>query len=435
MSELVWPIDIGITNILMRMLVGRCCTMLYSMKDPIRIGIVGGGQLGKMLAMECKRLSMRVNILDPSDECPASMFADELIVARFNDADAMNRLAEMSDVVTYEIELADADILEGIERRGHKVRPPAHTLRIVQDKFMQKHLLHKSGIPVAEFFPVKSVDDIHSIASSIGYPVMLKAKKGGYDGRGNLLVKGCDDTINYRIERFVDEKGGWNSVYVERFIDFVKEVSVIVARSRKEGEVVVAYPVAENIHDDGILDTSIVPARIPGQLADKARNIAMDVIKAFDGIGVFGVEMFIARNGFSRTDRTAVDAGDDGYMILVNEVAPRVHNTGHYSIEACNISQFEQHIRAILDLPLVEPRMVCKAAVMVNILGDERVNGYYAIDGMEDIMGMDARLHIYGKRSNKGRRKLGHITLLGDDLDDVISKALLIKSKLRLVSI
>lgn len=410
--------------------------MLYSMKDPIRIGIVGGGQLGKMLAMEAKRLSMRVNVLDPSDECPASMFADELIVARFNDTDAMNRLAEISDVVTYEIELADANILESIERRGYKVRPPAHTLKIVQDKFMQKHVLHKSGIPVAEFFPVNGIDDVHSIASSIGYPVILKAKKGGYDGRGNLLVKGYDDTINYRIEMFVDEKGGWSSVYVERFIDFVKEVSVIVARGNKEGEVVVAYPVAENIHDDGILDTSIVPARIPEQVADKAREIAMDVIKALDGIGVFGVEMFIVRNGFNRTiTGTAVDAGEDGYTILVNEVAPRVHNTGHYSIEACNISQFEQHIRAILDLPLVEPRMVCKAAVMVNVLGDYRVNGYYAIDGIEDIMGMDARLHIYGKRSNKGRRKLGHIILLGDDLDDLISKALLIKSKLRLVSV
>lgn len=409
--------------------------MIYSMKDPIRIGIVGGGQLGKMLAMEAKRMSMRVNILDPSDDCPASMLADELIVAGFNDADAMNRLAEMSDVVTYEIELANADILESLERRGHRVRHPAHTLRIVQDKFMQKHVLHKSGIPVAEFFPVKSVEDVHSLASSIGYPIMLKAKKGGYDGRGNLLVKGhTDDGINDRVKRFVYEKGGWDAVYAEGFIDFIKEVSVIVARSSK-GDVV-AYPVAENVHDDGILDTSMVPARIPERVEYEARRVAMDVIQALDGIGVFGVEMFVAKSSNSNKNKNGSKIGDaDGYSILVNEVAPRVHNTGHYSIEACNISQFEQHIRAILDLPIVEPRMVCKAAVMVNILGDSRVDGYYAIDGMEDIMGMGALVHIYGKRTNKGRRKLGHVTLLGDDLDDIIGKAMLIKSKLRLVSV
>ncbi|MEM4398436.1 MAG: 5-(carboxyamino)imidazole ribonucleotide synthase [Candidatus Nitrosocaldus sp.] len=409
--------------------------MIYSMKDPIRVGIVGGGQLGKMLAMEAKRLSMKVNVLDSSDDCPASMLADELIVAGFNDADAMNRLAEMSDVLTYEIELADANILEGIERRGHKVRPPAHALRIVQDKFVQKHTLNKSSIPVADFFPVKGVDDVHSLAKSIGYPVILKTKRGGYDGRGNLLVKGYDDSMNDRIERFVDGRGGWNSVYVERFINFLKEVSVIVARNSK-GDVV-TYPVAENIHDDGILDTSIVPARIPASLADKARRIAMDVIQTLDGIGVFSVEMFVARNYNASSSYYDGNnsADEDGYSILVNEVAPRVHNTGHYSIEACNVSQFEQHIRAILDLPLAEPRMVCNAAVMMNILGDSRVNGYYAIDGIEEIMSMGARLHIYGKRSNKDRRKLGHITLLGDDLDDTLRKMMLIKSKLRLVAV
>ncbi len=398
------------------------------MKSPIRIGIVGGGQLGKMIAMEAKRLSMMVNILDPSDDCPASMLADELLVAGFNDADAVNRLAEMSDVVTYEIELTGADLLEGLERKGYMIRPPARALRIVQDKFMQKHVLSKSGIPVVEFFPVKSIDDVHSLAGSIGYPLMLKAKKGGYDGRGNILVKGYDENMNDRIRRFVDERGGWDAVYAERFVDFVKEVSVIVARSSK-GDVV-AYPVAENVHDDGILDTSVIPARITEQLAYNARRIAMDVIQALDGIGVFGIEMFVAKNNNSSKISDA-----DGYSILVNEVAPRVHNTGHYSIEACNVSQFEQHIRAILDLPLVEPRLVCKAAVMVNILGDSRVNGYYAIEGIEDIMAMGAKVHIYGKRSNKGRRKLGHITLLGDDLDDTIKKAMLIRSKLRLVSV
>ncbi|MEM4285756.1 MAG: 5-(carboxyamino)imidazole ribonucleotide synthase [Candidatus Nitrosocaldus sp.] len=399
--------------------------MLY-MNNPLRIGIVGGGQLGKMLAMEAKRLSMRVNILDPSDDCPASMLADELIVAGFDDAEAIERLAGMSDVITYEIELADADILASLERKGYRVRPPAHVLRIVQDKFMQKYTLNKSNIPVAEFFKVSSIDDLHSIARSIGYPIVLKVRKGGYDGRGNIVVKGYDDS-NDKIVRFVDARGGWDSVYVERFIPFIKEVSVIVARSSRDE--VVAYPVVENIHDDGILDTTIVPARIPEGLAYKARRIAMDVIRALDGIGVFGVEMFIAKDGKSMDGEC-----EDGYSILVNEVAPRVHNTGHYSIDACNISQFEQHIRAILDLPLIEPRMLCKAAVMINILGNDSINGYYAIE-LEKVMRIDARIHIYGKRINKGRRKLGHITLLGDDLDELLRSAMHIKSALRLVSV
>lgn len=408
--------------------------MLYSMKNPLSIGIVGGGQLGKMLAMEAKRLSIRVNVLDPSDDCPASMLADELIVASFNDAEAIERLAGMSDAVTYEIELADADILTSLERKGYKVRPPADALRIVQDKFMQKYMLSKSNIPVAESFTVNSIDDLHSIAKSIGYPVMLKVKRGGYDGRGNILVKGYDDPTNDRIARFVASKGGWGSVYVERFIPFIKEVSVIVARSSNEE--VVAYPVAENVHDNGILDTSMVPARIPEELAYKARRVAMDVIKALDGIGVFGVEMFVTESdGESNSGNNISNGDDDGYSVLVNEVAPRVHNTGHYTIEACNVSQFEQHIRAVLDLPLIEPRMVCKAAVMINILGNDSINGYYAIDGIERIMYMDAKIHIYGKRSNKGRRKLGHITLVGDDLDDLLKSAMQIKSALRLVSV
>ncbi|MCS6768119.1 MAG: 5-(carboxyamino)imidazole ribonucleotide synthase [Candidatus Nitrosocaldus sp.] len=414
--------------------------MMYSM-NPVRIGIVGGGQLGKMLAMEAKRMSMRVNILDPSEDCPASMLADEVIVSGFNDAEAVTRLAEMSDVVTYEIELADADLLERLERKGHRIRPPASALRIVQDKFMQKHVLRKNGIPVADFFPIKGMDDLHSIAGDIGYPLMLKAKKGGYDGRGNMLVKG--DASMDRVKGFVGARGGWDAVYVERFVPFIKEVSVIVARSSK-GEVV-AYPVAENVHDNGILDTSIVPARIPEPLAERAREIAMDVIEALGGIGVFGVEMFVAKGSMGGRRDSGEGAGayvhgyadegeGDGY-ILVNEVAPRVHNTGHYSIEACNVSQFEQHIRAILDLPLVEPRMVCRAAAMVNILGNESIDGYYAIDGIERVMGMGARVHIYGKRSNRGRRKLGHVTILGDDIDSVIRAAMQIKSTIRLVSV
>lgn len=201
-------------------------------------------------------------------------------------------------------------------------------------------------------------------------------------------------------------------------MNFVKEISVIVARAYDGSSV--AYPVAENIHDDGILDTSIVPARIDEHTYNKAREIARDVIDAFNGIGVFGVEMFLTSDG----------------SIMVNEIAPRVHNSGHYTIEACNVSQFEEHIRAIMDMPLVEPRMICNSAVMVNILGNDAVNGKYALSNIDALLSIDGlRLHIYGKSTNKGRRKLGHMTILSNSREDAIAKAMYARSLLKIISV
>ncbi len=389
--------------------------MQLDVSAPIRLGIIGGGQLGKMLSMDAKGLGLRVNILDPSHDCPVSSLADEHVVANFNDREGISRLAGMSDVITYEIELADADALEALEDKGYKVRHPSYVLRVVQDKLMQKHTISKHGIPTPRFYILNG--NIQDIAGKIGYPFLIKVRKGGYDGRGNFLVKSIDDLNSSTFKEFMT-RGKDIGFYAEEYIEFVKEVSVIVARSSNGRSV--AYPVAENIHDNGILDTSIVPARIDKHIAEKAKRIAIDVINVLGGIGVFGVEMFLTKDG----------------NVMVNEIAPRVHNTGHYSIEACNVSQFEQHIRAILDLPLVEPYLICEAAIMVNILGNDGI-GKYAIDRVEELLSIDGlRLHVYGKRVNKGRRKLGHFTVVSNkSIYDAIEKAMYARSILKLINV
>jgi 5-(carboxyamino)imidazole ribonucleotide synthase len=391
--------------------------MDLNVSNPPRIGIVGGGQLGKMLAMDAKRLGLKVNILDPSYDCPASSIADEHIVAGFNDRQGIMRLAEMSHVLTYEIELVDADVLKELEDKGYKVRHPSYVVKVTQDKYMQKFILSKHGIPTARFMLIDgNISDI----SSLGYPLVIKVRKGGYDGRGNIVIRSKEDLESLRLKEFIRRYSSKDNIgfYAEEYVNFVKEISVIVARAYDGSSV--AYPVAENIHDDGILDTSIVPARIDEHTYNKAREIARDVIDAFNGIGVFGVEMFLTSDG----------------SIMVNEIAPRVHNSGHYTIEACNVSQFEEHIRAIMDMPLVEPRMICNSAVMVNILGNDAVNGKYALSNIDALLSIDGlRLHIYGKSTNKGRRKLGHMTILSNSREDAIAKAMYARSLLKIISV
>ena len=391
--------------------------MDLNVSNPPRIGIVGGGQLGKMLAMDAKRLGLKVNILDPSYDCPASSIADEHIVAGFNDRQGIIRLAEMSDVLTYEIELVDADVLKELEDKGYKVRHPSYVVKVTQDKYMQKFILNKHGIPTVRFM---LIDGNLSDVSSLGYPLVIKVRKGGYDGRGNIVIRSKEDLDSLRLKEFIRHYSSKDNIgfYAEEYVNFVKEISVIVARAYDGSSV--AYPVAENIHDDNILDTSIIPARIDEHTYNKAREIARDVIDAFNGIGVFGVEMFLTSDG----------------SIMVNEIAPRVHNSGHYTIEACNVSQFEEHIRAIMDMPLVEPRMICNSAVMVNILGNDAVNGKYALSNIDALLSIDGlRLHIYGKSTNKGRRKLGHITILSNSREDAIAKAMYARSLLKIISV
>lgn len=372
---------------------------LLAIKRPIRVGIIGGGQLGKMIAHEARRMSLKVIVLDPTEGCPASGIADEQIVADFKDERAIMRLAGKSDVLTYEIELANSTALKDLEARTYPVRPAPETLHIVQNKFRQKSFLRQHKIDVADFERVRSEDHLYQLCDNFGFPVMLKACENSYDGRGNFLITSREqvrDAFNYFSEK---------ELMVEKFVPFTKEISIMVARN-PSGEVA-SFPVAENIHKNGILDTSIVPAGINQEIQLKAKSIAEMTMEVLKGAGIFGIEMFVTKKG----------------DVLINEIAPRPHNSGHYTNEACSVSQFEQHLRAVLDLPLSKPELLCPA-VMVNILGNEHSTGSYTIKGLRRLLSVPGvKLYVYGKKTSKPGRKLGHFTATGRTVEEAVMRA------------
>lgn len=383
---------------------------LLAVENPICVGIIGGGQLGKMIAHEARRMSLKVIVLDPTEGCPASGIADEQIVAGFKDEDAIMRLAAKCDVLTYEIELANSTTLKDLEAKSYPVRPSPETLYIIQNKFRQKSFLRKHKIDVADFERVRSEDHLYQLCERFGFPAMLKACENSYDGRGNFLITSREQipkAFNYFSK---------NEIMVEKFVPFIKEISIMVARN-PSGEIA-SFPVAENIHKNGILDTSIAPARINQEVELKAKRIAemtMDVLK---GAGIFGIEMFVTNKG----------------DVLINEIAPRPHNSGHYTNEACSVSQFEQHLRAVLDLPLSKPELLCPA-VMVNILGNEHLTGPYAIKGLRRLLSVaGVKLYVYGKKTSKPGRKLGHITATGRTVEEALMRAAMARNAYELTA-
>ncbi|HJU34429.1 MAG TPA: 5-(carboxyamino)imidazole ribonucleotide synthase [Nitrososphaera sp.] len=372
---------------------------LLAIERPIRVGIIGGGQLGKMIAHEAKRMSVGVIVLDPTIGCPASGIADQQIVADFKDEDAIMRLAAKSDVITYEIELANSVALKELVAKSYPVRPAPETLYIIQNKFRQKSFLRKNKIDVADFGKVTSEDQLYRLSEDYGFPVMLKACEDSYDGRGNFIIKSRDQVPE--AFRYFSA----NEVMLEKFVPFTKEISIMVARN-PSGEVA-SFPVAENYHKNSILDTSIVPARINQEIESKARRMAEMTMEVLQGSGIFGIEMFVTKD-------------ED---VLINEIAPRPHNSGHYTNEACSVSQFEQHLRAVLDLPLIKPELLCPA-VMVNILGKENLNGPYVINGLRRVLSVPgAKLYVYGKQTSKPGRKIGHVTATGRTVEQALERA------------
>ncbi|MEM2856847.1 MAG: 5-(carboxyamino)imidazole ribonucleotide synthase [Candidatus Nitrosocaldaceae archaeon] len=377
-----------------------------SLDKPLRLGIIGGGQLGKMIAQEAYRMGLSVVILDPTKDCPASKLADEHIVADFDNEDAIIELAKRSDILTYEIELANAFILSRLEREGYRVAPSSYTLNIIQDKLIQRKILKENNIPVPRFEEVNSRDTLLAALDKLGYPAILKARRGSYDGRGNFVIRDKNDidTALY----FIANKPS----FLEEFVNYSKEVSIMVARNVSNS--IATFPLVENIHRDSILYLTLAPAKVDEKIKEEAENIANKCMNILKGAGIFGIEMFV-------NDR-----------ILVNEIAPRPHNSGHYSIEACDISQFEMHIRAILDLPLHNPKLLT-AAAMVNILGDLS-HVKYVIEGIDHALTLpNVRIHIYGKKESKKGRKLGHITALADSVEEAASKAERARSMIRIV--
>ena len=362
-----------------------------------KIGIIGGGQLGKMMILDGKRLDTQFVILDPTEHCPAHSIADRHIVADFDDVEAIVRMAQDTDVVTYEFEHISVEALRRLEAEGHKVYPSAQTLSRIQNKLTQKQWLKKHGIAVPDFMPADGPEDIRHAAEVYGYPVMLKTCTGGYDGKGNALVESEE-----QVETAFRELGaGRLPLMVERLIDFEKEVSILACRS-ENGEMAV-FPVAENVHHNSILDETTVPAVISEASAKEAMEVAKACLQAFDACGMLCIELFVTREGH----------------ILVNELAPRPHNSGHYTIEGCYTSQYENHVRAILGYPLGNPDLI-RPTAMKNIIGER--NGLAEVTGLEEAYRFpNVKVHIYGKEQVKTGRKMGHITATGSTLEEALA--------------
>ena len=376
--------------------------------NQITLGIIGGGQLGKMMGLEARRMSINLVYLDPEINCPASTISDQMIVSDFKDEKAIIELAKKSDVLTYEIELANSSVLKGLESRGYVVHPASQVLYTIQNKIRQKKFLRDNRIPVPDFEEVISIEQAKKICKEFCYPLVLKACEDSYDGRGNFLINSPSD-----VERGIQYFKGRRCM-IEKFIHFSKEISVMVARNF-QGQIV-SFPVVQNIHINNILDTTIAPADINRAVESEAKLIAEKVVQSLRGVGVFGIEMFL-----------------EGNELLINEIAPRPHNSGHYSIEACSISQFEEHIRAILGLPLIKPRLMTPA-VMKNILGIPNYVGTYSFKGIDKALSIPGlKLHFYGKKFTKPQRKLGHFTITAEKIEEALSRAKTVGNLLRVV--
>lgn len=353
------------------------------------IGIVGGGQLGRMLTLAALPLGFRVVVLDPSAHSPAAQAGAEQIVGNLYDETALRDLAARADYLTVEIEHLDANTLEAIAQAGKPVNPAPQTIRLIQDKFRQKEFLHRKGIPVAPFTDVTSSFSAKQALQRFGGSMLLKTRNGAYDGRGNRMVQSESD-LQAALQQFADAP-----LYAEAVVPFIKELAVMVARG-SDGDIRV-YPVVETIHQRNICLETITPAAVQKRAATAATNLAKQVAGLLSGAGVFGIEMFLTPGG----------------TVLVNEIAPRVHNSGHYTLDACRTSQFEQHVRAISGLPLGSTELVVPAAVMMNILGER--NGPTNVQGLSDVLAIPhVGVHLYGKSPTKIDRKMGHLTATAD---------------------
>ena len=357
------------------------------------LGIIGGGQLGMMITEAAKKMPEHISkiiVIDPVENCPAAQVGAEQILADFKDKNAIISLADKSDIITYEIESGDSEVLKSVEKNT-EISPSPETLSIIQDKFLQKSFLLKNNIPVSDFMEIKNIEEIQEGLKEFGYPALLKARRDAYDGRGNFKIN-SENEIQKAYDYFKGQK-----LLLEKYVPFKMEVSVIASRNTK-GQIK-TYPLVENIHQENILRETIAPARVSEKITKNAENIAnmtMDVLK---GAGVFGIEMFVTQ--------------DD--EIVINEIAPRVHNSGHHTLQSSKTSQFEQHLRAILGLDLGDTTLECPT-IMYNILGSKSFEGkYIPIDLSEH----NVFLKMYGKEISKPSRKLGHINLVAKDNEPI----------------
>ena len=358
------------------------------------VGVLGGGQLGRMLALTGIPMGYRFIALEPAEDSPMAQAAGRQITAAYDDLAAARRLAEEADVITYEFENVDAGVAALLAEEAYV--PQGHELLFTtQHRLREKRAIEAAGIPVAPYAAVQSEAELAEAVARIGVPCVLKTATGGYDGKGQVVIRVAEEAE----AAYAALGAGAVQLVLERFIRFTHELSVIAARSAS-GEVR-AFPAAENIHVDNILHVSIAPARLPADLCREAEELAVRLAEALGVVGLLAVELFLTEDG----------------QLYVNELAPRPHNSGHYTIEACYTSQFEQHLRAICDLPLGLPDLHTPA-VMVNLLGQHVEPAFAWLAGQEaEEPGLSVKLHLYGKKEAKPNRKMGHITLLGDDTE------------------
>jgi 5-(carboxyamino)imidazole ribonucleotide synthase len=369
------------------------------------IGIIGGGQLGRMLAMEARRLGYRTCVLDPDPQSPAGQVADDRVVASLSDAEAMRELARRVQVATYEFENVDAGAVGAAEALV-PVYPGSMVLRIAQHRVLEKMTVARLGFPVPDFAALRSRQDLDEALRRIPLPLVLKTATAGYDGKGQAMVQSLEEAES-AFDRLAAR---CDTLIAEAFVDFAMELSVICARTA-DGRVA-CYPPAENRHRAGILDVTLAPARVPPAVVAQARDVAVGIAEGLGLVGLLAVEMFLARDG----------------RLLVNELAPRPHNSGHHTLDACATSQFEQLLRAICHLPLGATELYAPAA-MANLLGDLWREGRQP-DFTRALAVPGVRLHLYGKAAARPGRKMGHLCAVADPLDVALERVLTARSAL-----
>jgi 5-(carboxyamino)imidazole ribonucleotide synthase len=360
------------------------------------LGVLGGGQLGRMFVLQARTMGYSVTVLDPDLQSPAGQMADVHLRAAYSDPHALDQLAAACAAVTTEFENVPAEALERLER-SCRVRPPVKAVAVAQDRISEKSFLQRAGFRTAPFRPVRNEEELRAAVRTVKLPALLKTSRLGYDGKGQAPIDRPEEAAAAyaavgRVECVLEER-----------LALETELSVVLARG--DDGAIATFPVGENRHRDGILETTVVPARVPQGTADEALTTARGVAGALEYVGVLGVEMFVA----------------DGGRVYVNEIAPRPHNSGHYTLDACSADQFEQQLRALCGLPLAEPRLLTPVA-MVNLLGDLWQSGPPRWDEVFRRPGV--RLHLYGKAEPRPGRKMGHLNCLANDPDRALALAL-----------
>ncbi|WP_447979159.1 5-(carboxyamino)imidazole ribonucleotide synthase [Candidatus Nitrospira bockiana] len=365
------------------------------------LGVLGGGQLGAMFTAAAQRLGYRVAVWDPDPDAPAHRTADRSVPASFLDPAGLAAFRSDLEGVTYEWENVPVSLAEELEA-AVPVRPAARILRLIQNRLTQKTFLLDRGFPVARFCGLTEPGQIRRAAEQIGYPCLCKTATFGYDGKGQWRLTHVGEAAI--LETQLPPRAGEGSQWIlEEFVPFEKELSVLVVRGADEYR---TYPVVENIHEGGILRMTCVPATVAPNVACEAQRLAASVVEALQGLGVFCVELFLMADG----------------RLLINEIAPRPHNSGHYTLDACTTSQFEQQVRALCGLPLGEV-VLTRPAVMVNLIGEDLARVINQANVRDLLRTPGAKLHVYGKRTMRPGRKMGHVTFLAEDPEEALRNA------------